>query len=130
MTIASCISKPDSSGRITIRCINPTSQAFRVEAGAVVGNYTMVDNADLREEGPEGEGTRAANGTFPKHLTSLLQEGKQRCTNKQQRQSYRALIASYSDIFQDPRGDPGRMSLAEHTVNLTEDLTPPISIGS
>lgn len=51
VAVASCVSRPDDLGRISICCTNPTDQPLSPPAGTAVGSYTAKEEADVQTLG-------------------------------------------------------------------------------
>lgn len=82
----------------------------------------LVARMTIQNHGPIGI---VKGGDFPLSVASCIsKEGRLRCQGKKQKESYRALLADYSDVFEKPGGNTGRTSLVEHHINTPLGITP------
>lgn len=71
VSVATCISTPDGSWWITIRCINPANQPLQLGAGTVVRYYTAMEETDIQKGLSEEGEIEAETERLPPHIRTL-----------------------------------------------------------
>jgi hypothetical protein len=109
--IATSLNQPGSKGHLVMRCMNPTNQPLRLKAGATIGTYTGVDEADVDIQTSHTVGT-ASNTTegepisandIPLHLRELYKTASRHCTEEGQQEKLASLLVKFRRSLQHRR---------------------------
>ena len=105
--VAASISRPDTDGRLLLRCMNLTNQPLCVNAGSVVGSFVGVDEADVEDPagvqiGSMGQATECLVGTeneVPEHLKALFEAARVNCQTELELGQLAALLREHGSVF-------------------------------
>jgi len=119
----------DCRQELLVQCINPFTEPVRLLAGALVGKYHSIQEADV---GPalktvadtQGNPPRTSQGSVPERMADLYDGACGNCSSSTERQVLAQLLTEYSDVFSRGDGDMGLTKVISHEIPLAFGTTP------
>ena len=107
------------------RCLNLTNQPMTLRAGATIGTFTGVEEAQVEDLQPLAPcEVKDINLTqmaeVPEHLEELYEAAKGGCKEPLQAEKLARLLTKYSTVFSTGDGDVGLTTLVEHSIPVAE----------
>ena len=129
LPIATSLNRPGVHGKMVARCLNLTNQPMTLRAGATIGTFTGVEEAQVEDLQPlapcevkDINLTRMAE--VPEHLEELYEAAKGGCKEPLQAKKLARLLTEYSTVFSTGDGDVGQTTLVEHSIPVAEGTRP------
>jgi len=127
--LANSLNQLDCWRELLVQCINPFAESVRLSAGALVGKYHSIQEADV---GPaletvadsQGNSPRTNRGAVLEHVADLYGGACDNCTSSAERQELAQLLMEYSDVFSRGDEDMGLTKVISHEIPLAAGTTP------
>ena len=121
LQVASSLNKPDSKGRVVIRCLNPSLSSMTLPAGSLLGTYQRVEEGMIcGDESPHAAGAAPSPSDqyhpIPSHLKELFDQACSTCHASEQRQAIQALLSRHGGCFSKNDDDMGHTELVTHSI--------------
>jgi len=119
----------DCQGELLVQYINPFTELIKLPAGALMGKYYSIQEADV---GPAletvanapGAPSRARRAAVPEHVADLYDGACGNCSSSAERQVLAQLLMDYSDVFSYRDEDMGLTKVVCHEIPLAAGTTP------
>jgi len=110
--LANSLNWLDCRRELLVQCINPFTEPVQLLAGALVGKYHSIQEADVGQAletvtDIQGNTHLTSQRTDPEYMADLYGGACDSCTSSTERQVLAQLLMEYGDIFSRGDGDMG-----------------------
>ena len=126
LMIAATLARPDTKRRVTVRCINTSTDPLVLKAGSIVGTFTPVPDTDIHDHSPShGTATPCSTSSndIPEHLQALFHEATTGHSRSEQAKLAQ-LLRDYQDVFSKDDTDVGQTNLVQHDIPTPTGIPP------